>query len=56
MDRWGQEVFRTTTIAEGWDGKIGGRDAGMGVYTYYVKYRSIEDVSIEERGNFTLLY
>ena len=56
MDRWGQEVFRTTTIAEGWDGKIGGKDAGMGVYTYYVKYRSIEDVPIEERGNFTLLY
>ena len=56
MDRWGQEVFRTTTIAEGWDGKIGGKDARTGVYTYYVKYRSIEDVPIEERGNFTLLY
>ena len=56
MDRWGQEVFRTTTIAEGWDGKVNGNDAPMGVYTYYVKYRSIEDVPIEERGNFTLLY
>ena len=33
-----------------------GKDAPMGVYTYYVKYRSIEDVPIEERGNFTLLY
>jgi hypothetical protein len=49
-------VFRTTTISEGWDGKIGGKDARTGVYTYYVKYRSIEDVPIEERGNFTLLY
>lgn len=56
MDRWGQEVFRTTTIAEGWDGKVNGNDAAMGVYTYYVKYRSIEDVPVEERGNFTLLY
>ena len=56
MDRWGQEVFRTTTIAEGWDGKINGKDAPMGVYTYYVKYRSIEDVPVEQRGNFTLLY
>jgi hypothetical protein len=25
------------------------------VYTYYIKYRSIEDVPIEERGTFTLL-
>ncbi|MEC8458414.1 MAG: gliding motility-associated C-terminal domain-containing protein, partial [Bacteroidota bacterium] len=56
MDRWGQEVFRTNNINQGWDGKINGEDALMGVYTYYVKYRSIEDVPIEERGNFTLLY
>ena len=56
MDRWGQEVFRTTTIAEGWDGTIGGKDAPMGTYTYYIKYRSIEDVPVEERGTFTLLY
>lgn len=56
MDRWGQEVFKTNNIDQGWDGKINGKDALMGVYTYYVKYRSIEDVPIEERGNFTLLY
>ena len=56
MDRWGQEVFRTTTIAQGWDGRINGNLAPLGVYTYYIKYRSIEDVPIEERGTFTLLY
>ena len=56
MDRWGQEVFRTNVIEQGWDGKTNGKDALMGMYTYYVKYRSIEDVPIEERGNFSLLY
>ena len=56
MDRWGQEVFRTNLIEQGWDGKTNGKDASMGMYTYYVKYRSIEDVPIEERGNFSLLY
>ena len=56
MDRWGQEVYRTTTLSEGWDGTIGGKEAPLGVYTYYIKYRSIEDVPIEERGNFTLIY
>ena len=56
MNRWGQEVFRTNDLNEGWDGKIGDKEAAMGVYTYYMKYRSIEDVPIEERGTFTLLY
>ena len=56
QNRWGQEVFRTNDLNEGWDGMIGGKEAKMGVYTYYIKYRSIEDVPIEERGNFTLLY
>jgi gliding motility-associated-like protein len=56
QNRWGQEVFRTNDLNEGWDGMIGGTEAKMGVYTYYIKYRSIEDVPIEERGNFTLLY
>ena len=56
MDRWGQEVFRTNVIDQGWDGKTNGKDASMGMYTYYVKYRSIEDIPIEERGNFSLLY
>ena len=56
QNRWGQEVFRTNDLNEGWDGMISGKEAKMGVYTYYIKYRSIEDVPIEERGNFTLLY
>ena len=48
----GTRGFKTNNIDQGWDGKINGKDALMGVYTYYVKYRSIEDVPIEERGNF----
>ena len=56
LDRWGQEVFRTDDIDQGWDGKIKGKDALTGVYTYFIKYRSTEDVPLEERGNFTLYY
>ena len=55
QNRWGQEVFRTNDLNEGWDGKINGNDAPIGVYTYFIEYRSIEDVPVEERGTFTLV-
>jgi len=55
QNRWGQEVFRTNDLNEGWDGLINGKEAETGVYTYFIRYRSIEDVPIEQRGNFTLL-
>lgn len=54
MNRWGQVVFRTNDIDEGWDGTINGKDALTGVYTYLVKYRSTEDVPLQQRGTFTV--
>lgn len=53
-NRWGQEVFRTNDINQGWDGTVNGQPAPLGVYTYYLEYRSIEDVPVEEWGTFTL--
>jgi len=55
QNRWGQEVFRTNNLNEGWDGMINGKPAQTGIYTYFIRYRSIEDVPVEDRGNFTLL-
>jgi len=55
INLWVLEVFRTNYLNESWDGKLNGEPAAIGVYTYYIKYRSIEDVPIEERGTFTLL-
>ena len=55
-NRWGQEVFRTNDINEGWDGTYSnGGIAELGMYTYYIKYRSIEDVPIEEYGYFSII-
>ena len=36
-DRWGQEVFRTKNIDEGWDGMIHGVPAPMGTYVWYIR-------------------
>ena len=55
VDRWGNEVFRTTDVDAAWDGTFNGKELPMGVYTYYIKYRSIDDIAIEQWGTFTLL-
>lgn len=54
-DRWGNTVFETTDLKEAWDGTVNGRPAPIGVYNYYLKYRSMEDVPVEERGSFSLI-
>ncbi len=55
INRWGEKVFQTTKTDEGWDGTYQGKEQPMGVYTYYINYRSLEGVPIEERGSFTLI-
>ncbi|MEY3712296.1 MAG: hypothetical protein RL104_1079, partial [Bacteroidota bacterium] len=55
-DRWGQRVFETNNEAKGWDGKLDGAFAPSGVYTYQLRYRSIEGELVERRGTLNLLY
>jgi gliding motility-associated-like protein len=54
INRWGDKVFQTTNINEGWDGNYQGEPQALGVFTYVLKYRSLEGLPIEERGTFTL--
>ena len=54
MNRWGDKIFQTTNPDEGWDGNYKGEPQPVGVYTYYINYRSLEGYPIEERGTFTL--
>jgi len=39
FDRWGKQIFYTDDINMGWDGKVNGRNAPEGVYTYKLIYR-----------------
>jgi len=56
FDRWGQRVFETKNENKGWDGKLNGEFAPSGVYTFQLRYRSIEGELIERRGTLNLLY
>jgi gliding motility-associated-like protein len=56
FDRWGQEIFSTTDIEQGWDGRFSesAEPAPEGVYIYRMEMRNKENHAIEERGSVTL--
>jgi gliding motility-associated-like protein len=56
FDRWGQLVFETKNENKAWDGRLNGEFAPSGVYTYQLRYRSIEGEVVERRGTLNLLY
>jgi gliding motility-associated-like protein len=58
FNRWGQQIFLTNDISQGWDGKIDGVDAPGDVYVWLVNYdveRSGKTVKIAYKGNVILL-
>ena len=53
-DRNGKIVFETQDPTDHWDGTINGQPAAMGVYTYYITYRSRENRQEDLYGTVTL--
>ncbi|MBL0334782.1 MAG: gliding motility-associated C-terminal domain-containing protein [Chitinophagaceae bacterium] len=54
-NRWGQEVFATSTIGQGWDGKINGRNQGSGVFVWVVNAVDYLGRSYFRKGTVTLI-
>lgn len=56
-NRFGQKVFETNIISDGWDGRLNGAPQDMGTYNYYVKgicgNGGVKEV--EFKGNITLI-
>lgn len=46
-NRWGEKLFITKNLEQGWDGRYKGKDAQIGVYVYKIIYT---DVSNEEKN------
>ncbi len=53
--RWGIRVFKTNSITEGWDGKLGGTVAKPDVYIYRITLTDEFDKEREYKGTVTLL-
>lgn len=55
FNRWGQLLFSTTTLQEGWDGKLAGVDQPAGVYTWMAEGVTQDGRKISKKGTVTLV-
>ncbi|MFN6116606.1 MAG: gliding motility-associated C-terminal domain-containing protein, partial [Flavobacteriales bacterium] len=57
FNRWGEEVFTATDLANGWDGTSGGVAVPDGVYVYLLRATDpcAPTNQVELRGHVTLL-
>ncbi len=54
-DRWGELMFETTDITEGWNGTYMGKKLDPAVFVYYIKAVCRDKETFIKRGNVTLL-
>ncbi len=55
FNRWGQMIFLSTNLANGWDGKFDGVPQPIETYVYEIKVTFIDGTYLEKKGNLTLL-
>ncbi len=55
FNRWGNMLFETKNIDEGWDGAWKGTPQPLGVYVYEVKAMTSAGATFTKHGNVTLL-
>lgn len=54
-NRWGEKVFESNDIANGWNGEYQSAPAAPGVYGYYLEAVCKEGEKITKKGNLTLI-
>lgn len=54
-NRWGNKVFHTTNIKEGWDGTYNGQPQPVGVYIYQIEAVTNTGKHFRKTGNVTLI-
>ena len=55
FNRWGQLVYSTTRLQEGWDGKLGGKEQATGTYIWMVEGITKDKRVITKKGTVTLI-
>jgi len=55
FNRWGNIVFQTTNLNQGWDGNMNGIPQEMDAYTYFISYVTYKDEPVSKTGSFILL-
>ncbi len=55
FNRWGQLMFSTTKIRDGWDGRLDGREQPTGVYVWMAEAITNDNKVITKKGTVTLI-
>lgn len=55
FNRWGQVIFSTTRMGEGWDGTIAGKEQPSGVYVWAIEGIAFDNRVITNKGTVTLI-
>ncbi len=55
FSRWGEKVFETDNLYEGWDGKVNGKIAPAGTYVYQINYTNDRGQNKIVNGTVTLI-
>jgi len=54
-DRWGEKVFESTHLADGWDGTFKGKKMNSGIFDYYLIIRPESSDQKIKKGNISLI-
>ncbi|MEQ8324604.1 MAG: PKD domain-containing protein [Vicingaceae bacterium] len=54
-NRWGELLFESNELSQGWDGTYKGQLQGVETYVYYVEGLSYSDVVLKKKGTINLL-
>lgn len=55
FNRWGQLVFSTNKLNDGWDGRFGGVEQGSGVYVWMIEGLTKDNRLITKKGTVMLI-
>ena len=55
FNRWGQLIFSTTRLHDGWDGKIAGKEQPTGAYVWMIEGVTKDNKLITKKGTVTLI-
>jgi gliding motility-associated-like protein len=55
FDRWGQMIFSTNDITQGWDGRMNGQYCPAGIYVWEIFYEDSKKTKVTNRGTVMLI-
>ncbi len=55
FDRWGNEIYKTTDINKGWDGKCESRACPEGVYPWLIFYKGSDSNVVKKKYGYVII-